>query len=217
MTVQRQNDFPGWRMVCEYWREIESFSCRICAYHIVCYMCNDPIVSFHRRFATSTTSRDVACFIHNKEYAFESGPNDRKQNGGACFSSDGWWGELSQVLWWCAILCIFRVVLMLKPIKCSNIIKWPSHESDHPISIRKLLLIMKSTFYHIYITLCWKGYRRNISADLLRSRSEKNPLIKDTQNCISKRLDLQSYHPQCNCRYRLLNYGYQWFNDGYVG
>ena len=117
MTVQRQNDFPGWRMVCEYWREIESFSCRICAYHIVCYMCNDPIDSFHHRFAT--TSRDVACFIHNKEHAFESGPSDRKQNGGACFSSDGWWGELSQVLWWCAILCIFRVVLMLKAIKCS--------------------------------------------------------------------------------------------------
>ena len=117
MTVQRQNDFPGWRMLCEYWREIESFSCRICAYHIVCYMCNDPIDSFHHRFAT--TSRDVACFIHNKEHAFESGPSDRKQNGGACFSSDGWWGELSQVLWWCAILCIFCVVLMLKTIKCS--------------------------------------------------------------------------------------------------
>ena len=65
------------------------------------------------------TSRDVACFIHNKEHAFESGPSDRKQNGGACFSSDGWWGELSQVLWWCAILCIFPVVLMLKAIKCS--------------------------------------------------------------------------------------------------
>ena len=32
------------------------------------------------------------------------------------FSSDGWWGELSQVFWWCAILCIFRVVLMLKAI-----------------------------------------------------------------------------------------------------
>ena len=36
-----------------------------------------------------------------------------------CFSSDGWWGELSRVLWWCAILCIFRVVLMLKSVKCS--------------------------------------------------------------------------------------------------
>ena len=117
MTVQRQNYFPGWRMVCEYWREIESFSCRICAYHIVCYMCNDPIDSFHHRFAT--TSRDVACFMHNKEHAFESGPSDRKQDGGAFFSSDGWWGELSQVLWWCAILCIFRVVLMLMAIKCS--------------------------------------------------------------------------------------------------
>ena len=35
------------------------------------------------------------------------------------FSSDGWWGELSQVLWWCAILCSFRVALMLKAIKCS--------------------------------------------------------------------------------------------------
>ena len=80
-------------------------------------MCNDPIDSFHYRFAT--TSRDVACFIHNKEHAFESGPGDRKQNGGAFFSSDGWWGELNRVLWWCAILCIFRVVLMLKAIKCS--------------------------------------------------------------------------------------------------
>ena len=112
MTVQRQNDFPGWRMVCEYWREIESFSCRICAYHIVCYMC-----SFHYRFAT--TSRDKPCLIHNKEHAFESCPSDRKQNDGAFFSSDGWWGELSQVLWWCAILCSFRVALMLKAIKCS--------------------------------------------------------------------------------------------------
>ena len=46
-------------------------------------MCNDPIDSFHYRFAT--TSRDVACFIHNKEHAFESGPSDRKQNGGAFF------------------------------------------------------------------------------------------------------------------------------------
>ena len=117
MTVQPQNDFPGWRMVYEYWREIESFSCRICAYHIVCYMCNDPINSFHCRLAT--TSRDVACFIHNKEHAFESGPSDRKQNGGAFFSSDGWWGDLNQVLWWCAILCIFRVVLMLEGQKCS--------------------------------------------------------------------------------------------------
>ena len=35
------------------------------------------------RFAT--TSRDGICFIHNKEYAFESGPSDRKQNGGAFF------------------------------------------------------------------------------------------------------------------------------------
>ena len=117
MTVQRQNNFPGWRMVCEYWREIESFSCRICAYHIVCYMCNDPISSFHYRFAT--TPRDVACFIHNKEHAFESGPSDLKKNGGAFFSGDGWYGGLNQVLWWCAILCIFCVVLMLKAIKCS--------------------------------------------------------------------------------------------------
>ena len=46
-------------------------------------MCNDPIDSFHYRF--TTTSRDVACFIHNKEHAFESGPSDRKQNGGAFF------------------------------------------------------------------------------------------------------------------------------------
>ena len=59
-------------------------------------MCNDPIDSFHYRFAT--TSRDVACLIHNKEHAFESCPSDRKQNGGAFFFSDGWWGELSQVL-----------------------------------------------------------------------------------------------------------------------
>ena len=73
--------------------------------------------SFHYRFAS--TSRDVACFIHNKEHAFESGPSDRKQNGGAFFSSDGWWCELSQMLWWCTILCISRVVLMLKAIKCS--------------------------------------------------------------------------------------------------
>ena len=35
------------------------------------------------------------------------------------FFSNGWWGELSRVLWWCAILCIFRIVLMLKAIKCS--------------------------------------------------------------------------------------------------
>ena len=52
---------------------IESCSCRICAYHIVCYMCNDRIDSFHCRF--TTTSRDAACFIDNKEHAFESGIN----------------------------------------------------------------------------------------------------------------------------------------------
>ena len=66
-----------------------------------------------------TTSRDAECFIHNKEHAFESSPSDRKQNGGALFSSDGWWGESSRVLWRCAILCILRVVLILKSIKCS--------------------------------------------------------------------------------------------------
>ena len=30
-----------------------------------------------------------------------------------------WWGELSRVLWWCAILRIFRVVSMFKAIKHS--------------------------------------------------------------------------------------------------
>ena len=33
------------------------------------------------------------------------------------YFSDGWWGELSRVLWRFTILCIFRVVLMLKAIK----------------------------------------------------------------------------------------------------
>ena len=65
-------------------------------------------------------------------------------------------GELWRNLFW-LLLWLWRQVEVLRLFK--YIIKWPGHESDHPLSmlfIKEMLLIMQLFFHHIYMTLCWK-------------------------------------------------------------